>query len=145
MIGSRLLTKTAQTLMKMAGSKVLLDSNIVIDFFKGDAALVSLFEQHQLLIPAICIGELSYGALKSSAPYKKLASLNALVGSSTILAVDVATANVYGSVKLNLVRKGRPIPENDIWIAAVAIQHQLPLATRDRHFDEVDSLQIMNW
>jgi len=41
--------------------------------------------------------------------------------------------------------KGRPIPENDIWIAAVALQHGLPLATRDDHFNEVDGLRVENW
>jgi tRNA(fMet)-specific endonuclease VapC len=53
--------------------------------------------------------------------------------------------NTYGEVKNALRLKGHPIPENDIWIAAVAHQHDLTLVTRDTHFDEIDNLKIIAW
>ncbi|MXZ01781.1 type II toxin-antitoxin system VapC family toxin [Candidatus Poribacteria bacterium] len=48
-------------------------------------------------------------------------------------------------IKERLRRRGRPIPNNDIWIAAIALQHDLVLVTRDAHFDEVESLQTERW
>ena len=56
-----------------------------------------------------------------------------------------ATARRYGTIKNELRRKGRPIPENDIWIAATAIEHALVLVTRDDHFRETDGLEIEAW
>jgi tRNA(fMet)-specific endonuclease VapC len=61
-----------------------------------------------------------------------------------VLPLDVATVSRYGVLKAALQKKGRPIPENDLWIAASAVQH-LILATRDRHFEQVDSLQMETW
>ena len=60
----------------------------------------------------------------------------------TILVCDTETARQYGRIKVELRRKGRPIPENDMWIAAVALQHGLTLATRDAHFDAIDGLTV---
>jgi len=54
-------------------------------------------------------------------------------------------ALIYGRVKNELHRKGTPIPENDVWIAALALQHGLAVATRDRHFDAVDGLCVEAW
>jgi tRNA(fMet)-specific endonuclease VapC len=62
-----------------------------------------------------------------------------------VLVCDVETARHYGRVRNELRRKGRPIPENDIWIAATARQHDLILVTRDPHFDEVEGLPIEAW
>ena len=56
------------------------------------------------------------------------------------LPCDFDTARLYGRIKAELRRKGKPIPENDIWIAAAAIQYGLTLVTRDRHFDFIDGL-----
>ena len=58
---------------------------------------------------------------------------------------DVAVAREYGVLKRRLKEKGRPLPENDIWIAAAAKRHGMTLVTRDRHFEEVDELQIADW
>lgn len=62
-----------------------------------------------------------------------------------ILNCDENTAKYYGSVKNKLRIKGRPIPENDIWIAAITMQYDLTLVTRDEHFKEVESLKAEKW
>ena len=59
-----------------------------------------------------------------------------------MLDVTFDTASLYGTIKANLRKKGKPIPENDIWIAAIAMQHDLTLLTRDRHFEAVDGLRL---
>ena len=64
---------------------------------------------------------------------------------TTILYPDEATTIRYAEVKNKLRKKGRPIPENDIWIAAIALRHGLPILTRDQHFNEVDGLAVLTW
>ncbi len=90
-------------------------------------------------------GELCYGARKSGRVEANLARVNELVDNSTILVCDTETAQQYGEVKNNLRLKGRPLPENDVWIAALSLQHNLILVTRDAHFQEVENLKTIAW
>jgi len=62
-----------------------------------------------------------------------------------VLNADDNTANHYALIKSALLKKGKPIPENDIWIAAVAVQYELTLITRDNHFKEVEGLTMESW
>ena len=71
--------------------------------------------------------------------------LEASVSRGKFLDCDKQTAARYGSIKTELRKKGKPIPDNDIWIAASALQHSLLLATRDGHFDQVDGIIIAKW
>ena len=71
--------------------------------------------------------------------------IDEFAASNVVLECDTATARQYGLIKNLLRTKGRPIPENDIWIAAVAQQYQLTLISRDEHFREVDGLLRENW
>jgi tRNA(fMet)-specific endonuclease VapC len=126
--------------------KFLLDTNIVIALFADEVTIKSnLTQASEVFIPSIVIGELCYGARKSGRVGANLARINELVGSSTILVCDAETAQQYGEVKNNLRLKGRPLPENDIWIAALSLQHDLILVTRDAHFKEVENLQTVAW
>ena len=62
-----------------------------------------------------------------------------------IILPDEATADLYGQIKTDLSAAGKMIPENDVWIAAVAKQYDLPVATRDRHFSFVLGLTVLDW
>jgi tRNA(fMet)-specific endonuclease VapC len=62
-----------------------------------------------------------------------------------VLLPDVESARNYGAIRDELRRKGRPIPDNDIWVAAIARQHNLTLITRDTHFQEIEGLSIGSW
>ena len=62
-----------------------------------------------------------------------------------MLVCDQETAQIYGNVKSALHAKGKPLPENDVWIAAMALQYTLPLATRDDHFQAIAGLHIERW
>jgi tRNA(fMet)-specific endonuclease VapC len=68
-----------------------------------------------------------------------------LAEETTVLSCDAGTAAQYGEIKNQLRAKGRPLPENDIWIAAIAIQHGLTLVSRDRHFEEIEALPHEVW
>jgi tRNA(fMet)-specific endonuclease VapC len=67
------------------------------------------------------------------------------VTNRVVLSCDAKTGDFYGQVKTTLRIKGRPIPDNDIWIAALALQYDLALVTRDAHFNEVDTLSTEQW
>lgn len=126
--------------------RVLLDTNIVIALFADEVIVKSnLAQASEVFIPSFVIGELCYGARKSRRIEANLARIDELVADSTILECNAETARQYGGVKNKLRLKGRPLPENDVWIAALAIQHDLILVTRDAHFQEVESLQAVAW
>ena len=126
--------------------RYLLDTNIVIGLFAGDAAILQqLTQADAILVPSIVLGELYYGARKSSRVAENLARLDALVALIPVLGCDMRAARRYGEVKDQLRRKGQPIPENDIWIAAIALAHGLTLVTRDAHLSQIESLAISAW
>jgi len=126
--------------------KLLLDTNIVIALFAQDASVLQQLETaDEIFIPAVVLGELYFGANKSKRAANNLTRLDEFTLSNIILGCDVETAKIYGSIKNKLRETGHPIPENDIWIAATAIQHQLTLVTRDSHFDFVENLNKVRW
>lgn len=126
--------------------RYLLDTNVIIALFADEEAVkAKLAAAEEVLLPSIAIGELCYGARKSGKPQENLARIDELVAVSVVLQCDAETARRYGDTKNELRLKGRPLPENDIWIAALALQHSLILATRDTHFQSVHGLNIAAW
>lgn len=121
----------------------LLDSNIVIDIFRGDQTAIARVKAIKTVyVPVIVIGELYYGANKSNQTPKRLLEIEQLERMVIIMDVTKSTARVYGEIKDQLRIKGKPIPENDVWIAAIAKEHDLTLLTRDKHFDNLDGIAI---
>ncbi|MCZ2128001.1 MAG: type II toxin-antitoxin system VapC family toxin [Anaerolineales bacterium] len=126
--------------------KYLLDTNIVIALFANDASVLENLEQAaEVFIPSVVIGELFFGAHKSVRAKDNLSHIDDFASSNLVLGCDVETARIYGEIKNNLRVKGRPIPENDIWIAAIAVQHHLTLISRDGHFSEIENLEVLVW
>jgi len=125
--------------------RYLLDTSAIIALFADDTGIKeTLSAAEQVFVPSIALGELYYGAHKSSRPTENLARIEQLASQSVVLGCDAETARHYGHIKSSLRAKGRPIPENDIWIAAIASQNALPLMTRDAHFSEVETLQLVS-
>lgn len=126
--------------------KFLLDTNIIIALFGGEAGVKErLALAGEVFISSIVLGELYYGAHKSQRAQENLARLDDFAASCAILICDRETAREYGMIKNQLLQQGRPIPENDIWVAATAQQHNLTLITRDDHFSEVAKLKMEVW
>lgn len=126
--------------------RFLLDTNIVIAIFAEDTlVLLKLEEAEAIFVPSIAIGELYYGAYKSGRVAANLARIQEFIETNTILVCDEVTADYYGQITNMLRKKGRPIPVNDAWIAAVAMQHKLTLVSRDIHFQEIDGLLVERW
>jgi tRNA(fMet)-specific endonuclease VapC len=126
--------------------KYLLDTNIIIALFANDSAVVDkLSAIRHVFVPVIVVGELYYGVSKSLHKQANSLVLEAFVTKNQIVHPDVATAKQYGQIKESLRAAGRPIPENDIWIAALARQHNFSLCTRDQHFRNIKGLKVVTW
>lgn len=126
--------------------RYLLDTNIIIALFANEESIVNnLAQATEVFVPSIALGELHYGARKSVRSQKNLERIEEFVANNTIIECDANTARQYGDIKNRLRIKGRPLPENDVWIAALALQYGLTLVTRDAHFQEVENLQTASW
>ncbi|HEX8455057.1 MAG TPA: PIN domain-containing protein [Longimicrobium sp.] len=126
--------------------KILLDSNFIVDLFKGDRAAEGLLAAaEEVFVPAIAMGELFHGAEISTRREARMAEAEEFAARRKLLPCDLETARHYGGIKGTLRLRGRPIPDNDIWIAALAQQHELAVATKDAHFREVDALPLLSW
>ncbi len=122
------------------------DTNAAIAHRKGDPALVKIIEDADtVFVSSITLGELYFGAFKSGRIEANLADTEQLALSGAVIACDVGTARIYGRIRYQLRAKGHPIPVNDTWIAAIALQHNLTLLTRDEHFNQVDNLPVASW
>jgi tRNA(fMet)-specific endonuclease VapC len=129
----------------MAG-RFLLDTSVVVALLRNDEHVrAKLAVADEVLLPSIAAGELLYGAALSANAVANAVIVESVISSTVMLPCDLETARHYAAIKKALRDKGKPIPENDIWIAAIAIQHGLALATRDIHFSEVSSLLIAQW
>jgi tRNA(fMet)-specific endonuclease VapC len=129
----------------MAG-RYLLDTSIIIALFAGDTAVqAGLDRADEVFVPSIALGELYYGAHKSARVGENLARVDEFALNSAVLGADVEVARRYGAIKDGLRARGRPIPENDLWIAAIAREHELTLVSRDAHLAQVEGLPVESW
>jgi tRNA(fMet)-specific endonuclease VapC len=120
--------------------------NIVIALLEGDDTVLSNLDRApEVFIPAVAVGALFFGAAKSGRPSENTARVERFAAGRSIIPCDLDVAREYGCLKQRLREKGRPLPENDIWIAATYIHHGMVLVTRDRHFQEVEDLEIEDW
>lgn len=126
--------------------RYLLDTNIVIALFANEFSVTcQLGEAEEVFTPSIVLGELYYGARRSKRVQENVARIEEFAARSTVLTCDTETGRRYGEVKDALRQKGRPIPENDVWVAAIALQYDLTLVARDAHFEQVDGLSFETW
>ena len=129
----------------MAG-RVLLDTSAAAALLRGDQAVLQKIEASpEGFTSIVVLGELLYGARLSTNSASNVAQVAAFAAAIVVLPADEQTADVYAGIKVALRTKGRPIPDNDLWIAATAIQHDVALLNRDAHFDEVDDLARETW
>ena len=130
----------------MTGDRYALDTNIVSAWLEGDKTVADkMDEAAAVFIPIIVVGELYYSALYFTRVKQNLNNISRAVSHYTLLFIDETTCEQYGLIKASLRRKGKPIPENDIWIASLVLQYDLIISTRDNHFKDVDGLLIEEW
>lgn len=125
---------------------MILDTHALSAFVEGDRRLVTLLRAHEhLAIPVIVLGEYRFGIAASSKRGAYEAWLQLYLNRFDILSINAETADIYAALRVELKTAGTPIPANDAWIAALALQHRLPLASRDAHYDNVRGLRRVAW
>jgi predicted nucleic acid-binding protein len=126
--------------------EVALDTNALSAFADGNDALGAvLMPFRRLALPVTVLGEYRYGLHGSKKKARLEEWLDELLGEVRVLETTARTTAVYARVRHQLRGAGTPIPENDVWIAATAIEHNLPLVTRDNHFKVVEELEVLAW
>jgi len=125
---------------------VILDANALSAFVDGDAAVGDLLRhQARACLPVIVLGEFRYGIAESKHRSTYEQWLQSQLRHFEVLTVTDQTAASYATLRVALKQQGTPIPANDAWIAALALQHRLPVLSRDRHFDSVPRLTRRGW
>jgi len=125
---------------------VILDTNGLSAMADGDPLLEPILARaSELALPVVVLGEYRYGIAQSRNRIRYEKWLKELISNCRVLNVDDATAGEYAILRGELKRGGRPIPANDVWIAALARQHSMPVISRDEHFDSVPKLKRIAW
>jgi predicted nucleic acid-binding protein len=125
--------------------KILVDTNFYVAFKRKQPSAVDLLRQVEFIgMSTVVLGELLAGFRCGSRETENRRELDQFLESSRteILDIDEATADFYAEVFRALKAKGRPIPTNDLWIAASTLRHGLALATLDEHFRHIDGLLL---
>lgn len=125
---------------------VAIDTNVFIAQQKKQLSLSqkqALAQAGAIVLPSIVVGELLFGAHNSGRPEDNLLAYRQEISRFLVLPLASEAAEHYARVRLELKSKGRPIPENDTWIAATCLAHGVPLFTLDRHFEQVSGLQLL--
>ncbi|MGZ8219885.1 PIN domain-containing protein [Methylomagnum sp.] len=124
---------------------ILLDTNAYTAFKRGDPTVVAVVQHApSLLLCATVLGELLAGFAAGQKEAVNRAELTRFLASPrvSLIPVTAATADLYGVVYAALRRKGRPIPTNDLWIAASSLEHGAALLSLDAHFQAIDGLRV---
>ncbi len=121
---------------------MILDTNALSAWADGDAAVeASAMLADRPVVPVVVLGEYLFGIRQSRHRSRYEAWLRRTLPLVRIANSDSGTADSYATIRLELKAAGHPIPANDLWIAALARQHALPLLSRDSHFDAVRDLE----
>ena len=125
---------------------MILDANALSAAADLDpAALEVVARAARLAVPVIVLGEYRLGIAQSRRRTEYENWLGEWIETVTVLDINDETTHYYAAIGLELKRSGKPIPANDLWIAALCRQHSLPLLSRDRHFDVVKGLKRIDW
>lgn len=122
---------------------ILIDTNAYTAFKKGDDTIIEIMQAAETLaISPIVLGELLSGFETGSKTRKNREELHQFLQSSRIkmLTITLDTAHFYSQIYAFLKKRGRPIPTNDLWIAAQSLEHGCVICTFDAHFKEIDTL-----
>ena len=128
----------------MSGRQYLFNTNIIIDIFLGDPVLKAKIQSiKNPIISSVTVGELYYGAYNSNKPLKHIQQIEDFLSICQVVDVEKGTSIYYGKIKTQLRKNGTPIPENDIWLSATALENDLILVSRDNHFKLVENLELL--
>jgi tRNA(fMet)-specific endonuclease VapC len=125
------------------------DTNAVVDYLRESRPIPpALLTASEILLPLTVLGELFAGAFASERAAENLDAIARLAAVWPVLVPDSETARIYGRIRAGDRRQRTAWTEparNDFWIAAVCLQHSVPLLSNDKAFDEIGGLQVMHW
>ena len=125
---------------------LIFDTNALLALAEGDPAAVQQATRvHQIVIPVVVLGEYRFGIVRSRHRREYERWLEDLLAGARVLDITEPTTTAYAEIRAELKSSGKPIPSNDVWIAALCRQHALPVLTRDKHFDLVPELTRVTW
>ena len=125
---------------------MILDTNALSAVADGEDSAIELVARvERLAVPVIVLGEYRLGIAQSRQKASYESWLRQWIAAVLVLDIDEETTRSYAAIGLELKKTGRPIPVNDLWVAALCRQHSLPLLSRDRHFDLVSGLRRLDW
>jgi len=125
---------------------LILDTNALSAYLdRIPEAVEVVSEARELAIPVIVAGEFTFGIAQSRHREVYERSLQRMLERCTVLDIGIETARHYAAIRLELKGAGKPIPANDVWIAALSRQYAIPVMTRDSHFDFVGGLRRRTW
>ncbi len=127
--------------------KLVLDANVYCDYAEGLPGVVDVIATMGdiIFLPAIVIGELSFGFIEGTKQAYNEKKLQHVIDSLKIIiiSVDENVARKYASIYLSLVKKGNKIPLNDVWISACCMEVGGTLLTKDKHYKLVDQIESL--
>lgn len=125
---------------------MIVDTNALSAIVDGEPAIASVIEDAELLaITVVTLGEYRFGISQSVRKTQHEAWIRENLSRYRIFNITGETSGHYAQLRLALKRAGTPIPSNDLWIAALCREHNLPLLSRDGHFDRVKGLKRLTW
>jgi predicted nucleic acid-binding protein len=125
---------------------LILDTNALSAFLDNTPEAVAIASEARVLaIPVIVAGEFTFGIAQSRHREVYERSLQRMLDRCTVLDVSIDTARHYAAIRMELKAAGKPIPANDLWIAALSRQHAIAVMSRDSHFDFVSGLRRRTW
>ena len=123
--------------------RIAIDTNRYVDFARGDAEAAERIRHAQrILVPFVVLAELRAGFLSGTRAARNEANLTRFLDSARVevLYPDDQSTHQYARLFRQLRAQGTPIPTNDLWTGALAVQHGLHLFARDRHFDHLPQI-----
>jgi predicted nucleic acid-binding protein len=125
---------------------LILDTNALSAFFDDETEAVQMVSRARAVaIPVIVAGEFAFGIEQSRHREAYEKALRRMLERCSVLNIDLDTAQHYAAIRHELKSAGKPIPANDVWIAALSRQHSMPVMSRDSHFDFVGGVVRRGW
>jgi tRNA(fMet)-specific endonuclease VapC len=127
---------------------ILLDTDVFSFLMKGTDTRAALYEPHvkgkTIALSFVTVGELFAWSVRKGWGAKKISDLEQRIKTAVVVPYDLNLCRQFGQIKAELLKVGRPVASNDLWIAACALRHSIPLVTHNaKHFTSIPGLKVI--